>query len=223
MKTITFSQNLTEISKIIRKDIKDFNKNNTQFVGSFAENCEVNALPKSFLQLMSSILEGDCTKVTRGVLTASQIAMFNFRSIPTVSNETSVNRHIYKNPLVTYIGLLLHNRYRCKNMINDLNNIGLCVSYKTVLQISTSLGNAAIARYNSKEIVCPSRLKFGVVTTVAIDNIGQSTSSMTATTSFHGTAISITQHPLASDDDVEQEPLQIKESSNTKLDSLPQH
>ena len=110
----------------------------------------------------------------------------------------------------------------CKNMINDLNNIGLCVSYKTVLQISTSLGNAAIARYNSKEIVCPSRLKFGVVTTVAIDNIGQSTSSMTATTSFHGTDISITQHPLASDD-IEQEPLQIKESSNTKLDSLPQH
>ena len=43
---------------------------------------------------MSSILEGDCTKVTCGVLTVSQIAMFNFRSIPTVSNETSVNRHI---------------------------------------------------------------------------------------------------------------------------------
>ena len=146
-----------------------------------------------------------------------------FRSIPTVSNGTSVNRHIYKNPLVTYIGLLLHNRYRCKNMINDLNNIGLCVSYKTVLQISTSLGNAAIARYNSNEIVCPSRLKFGVLTTVAIDNIDQSTSSMTATTSFHGTAISITQHPLSSDDGVEQEPLQIKESSNTKLDSLPHH
>ena len=63
MKTKTFSQKLTEISKIIRKDIKDFNNNNTQLVGSFAENCEVNALPKSFLQLMSSILEGDCTKV----------------------------------------------------------------------------------------------------------------------------------------------------------------
>lgn len=106
---------------------------------------------------------------------------------------------------------------------NDLNNIGLCVSYKTVLQISTSLGNAAIARYNFQEIVCPSRLKFGVVTTVAVDNIDQSTSSMTATSSLHGTAISVTQHPLTSDDGVEQEPLQIKKSSNTKLDSLPEH
>ena len=92
-------------------------------------------------------------------------------------------------------------------MINDLNNVGLCISYKTVLEIPTSAGNAEIAKYNAQNLVCPSRLKEGLVTTIAVDNIDQSTSSMTATSSLHGTAISITQHPLTpdnSDDFIEQ-------------------
>ena len=109
-------------------------------------------------------------------------------------------------PLVIYIGLLLHNIHRCKDMINDLNNVGLCISYKTVLEISTSVGNAEIAKYNAQNLVCPSRLKQGLVTTIAVDNIDQSTSSMTATSSLHGTAISITQHPLTSNNEVGEEP-----------------
>ena len=71
--------------------------------------------------------------------------------------------------------------------------------------------------------MCTSKLKQGLVTTtIAVDNIDQSTSSMTAISSLHGTAISITQQPLTSDNEVEEEPQTIKQLSSTKLDNLPE-
>ena len=119
----SFCEQLSEISNIIRKDIKEFN-HKTQYVGHCEEDALPKALPKALLQLMSSILEGDCNNISRGALSTAQIALFNFRSKPKDASSpqtSSKRRHIYRNPLVTYIGLLLHNRYRCKDMIYDLN------------------------------------------------------------------------------------------------------
>ena len=105
----------------------------------------------------------------------------------------------------------------------DLSEIGLCIGYKAVLELSTSLGNSEIANYNAKNIVCPPRLNVGLVTTISVDNIDQSTSSVTATSDLHGTAISVTQHPMDSDIINDQEVLKVKKCSNTKLDDLPDY
>ena len=58
-------------------------------------------------------------------------------------------------------------------------------------------------------------------TTLAVDNIAQSTSSMTATSSLHGTAISITQHPSGSSDGIEQPKVTVTKCPNAKLLDLP--
>ena len=43
--------------------------------------------------------------------------------------------------------------------------------------------------------MCPSKLREGLFTTAAVDNIDHNPSSTTSSDSFHGTAISLVQHP----------------------------
>ncbi|CAB4019732.1 Hypothetical predicted protein, partial [Paramuricea clavata] len=49
--------------------------------------------------------------------------------------------------------------------------------------------------YEREGVVCPSQLRKGLFTTSAVDNIDHNTSSTTSQTLFHGTAISLVQHP----------------------------
>ena len=49
---------------------------------------------------MSILMEGDSAKITRGVLTAAQIAIYNFRSRTVTGEHSGENRHIYNTPLV---------------------------------------------------------------------------------------------------------------------------
>lgn len=44
-------------------------------------------------------------------------------------------------------------------------------------------------------MVCPSKLRRELFTTAAVDNIDHNTSSTSSQSSFHGTAISLVQHP----------------------------
>lgn len=50
-------------------------------------------------------------------------------------------------------------------------------------------------RYASLNVVCPRALHTGDFTVGAVDNIDHDTSSYTAKTSFHGTAMSLMQFP----------------------------
>ena len=63
------------------------------------------------------------------------------------------------------------------------------------MQISADLGNNVSAQFEADGVVCPSKLKKSLFTTGSVDNIDHNPSSRTATDSFHGTAISLTDHP----------------------------
>ena len=107
------SNELTEkvenVARLIRKDIKNFDKR-TEVYYSFTPDCEKNSVPDLLLQFMSVLLEGHTDTVTGGVLTASQITMYNFRAVAVVqSDDGHARRHIYKNPLVEYVSLKLFN------------------------------------------------------------------------------------------------------------------
>ena len=188
-------EKISAVAHILRDDIRRFEKK-SEVAFKFAKDSEINAIPKRFLSFMALLLEGDETKITRGVLTSAQIAVYNFKSRKDSISKTGAHKHVYNTPLVMYISLLLHNKYRCKDLLDELNELGLCRGYQVMLEYSTAVGNAEISHYLKQNMVVPSILKFGLVTTIAVDNIDQSTSSMTATSSLHGMAISITQHTI---------------------------
>ena len=76
---------------------------------------------------------------------------------------------------------------------------------------------------NLDKVVCPPSSKAGTFITVAIDNINHNPSSNTATSSFHGTAISLFQHPSLGKADKREVPdFQIKQKEIEKTAILLQ-
>ena len=97
-------------------------------------------------------------------------------------------------PLPLYLTLMLQAETRKRDIIDKLFTLGLCVSYDRFLQVSANLGNRACDRYDVNDGLNPPGLLKGLFTTAAVDNIDYDISSTNATDSFHGTAISLTQH-----------------------------
>ena len=96
-----------------------------------------------------------------------------------------------------YLGLLVHGETRKQNVTDKLNDLGMSISYNRVLELSTDLGNTICSRFETENIVCPSNLRKGLFTTGAVDNIDHNSTSTTAQGSFHGTGISVFQHPTS--------------------------
>ena len=66
-----------------------------------------------------------------------------------------------------------------------------------MLEISTQLGESVLSQFMQDGVVCPAILQKGLFTTSAVDNIDHNPSA-TATTSCHGTGISVFQNPVSS-------------------------
>lgn len=90
---------------------------------------------------------------------------------------------------------MLHTKTRKRALVDTLFDLGLCISYDRVLDISTGLGNKVCNHYEVEKAVCPPQLKGGLFTTGAVDNIDHNPSSTSTHDSFHGTGISLFQHP----------------------------
>ena len=98
--------------------------------------------------------------------------------------------------------MLVYSQTRSAKLIDDLNALGISISYKRVLSLITSLGNSVCERFQNDGIVCPPELKRDIFTTTCVDNIDHNPSSRTAKESFHGTAISLTQHRKTEDEGI---------------------
>ena len=59
------------------------------------------------------------------------------------------------------------------------------------------MGNSVCAHFESEGVICPPKLLKGVFTTVAVENIDHNPSSVTAQGAFHGTGMSLFQHPTS--------------------------
>ena len=98
-------------------------------------------------------------------------------------------------PLPIYAVLKIHGTTRDKSLVDTFYKLGMCISYDRLLSISTDITNTVLERYEREQVVCPSKLRKGPFTTAAVDNIDHNPSSTTCKDSFHGTAISLVQHP----------------------------
>ena len=71
----------------------------------------------------------------------------------------------------------------------------MCTSYNGLLSISNDRTNRVIDRYDNDGVVCPSELRDGIFTTVAVHHIDHNQSSTSSHDALHGTTISLVQHP----------------------------
>ena len=135
---------------------------------------------------------------SQACLTLSQLIVFNTISRSRDKSSTISYTHHVRNrecPLPLYVALKIHGATREKSLIDTLYKLGMCISYDRLLSISTDITNRVIDRYEKEGVVCPTKLRDGVFTTAAIDNLDHNPSSTSSQDSFHGTAISLVQHP----------------------------
>ena len=103
--------------------------------------------------------------------------------------------------------------------MEKLNEHGISISYDRVLEISAQLGDATVSKYVEDGVVCPPVLRKGLFTTSAVDNIDHNPTATTATPSFHGTSISVFQHPTKESKGEERGQLKCREQ---KVKTVPE-
>ena len=95
---------------------------------------------------------------------------------------------------------------RKRQLIDKLHENGISISYDRVLEISAQLGESVVNQYVEEGVVCPPVLRKQIFTTSAMDNIDHNPTATTASTSFHGTSISMFQHPSSDNREVRAPP-----------------
>lgn len=205
-------------ASILRKDVLNHDSP-FKFVGSFSSDCEESSIPKRmkyfFRQLLSGPSSSPEQETSRNVLSVSQVAMLNMTSLSANLNN--------KPPLPVFLAMKLHSETRSKKLVNLLHQYALSVSYKEVLNIETKFAQA-IADHTSKNnnLVCPTNLRQHIFTVAALDNLDHNPTSRTASSSFHGTGISIFQFPSPQKPGSGQEDLRFDTAKGMKGPILPQ-
>jgi hypothetical protein len=189
-----------------------------KFDGSFPNGCEESSVPESmkyfFRQLLADPKSSPEETNSRKILSVSQVAMLNITHL-------SSNLHC-EPPLPVFLGLKIHSQTRSKNLVELLHTYGLSVSYKKVSTIEVNIAQAIADQIkNTNDVVCPTNLRGSIFTVAALDNLDHNPTSRTATTSFHGTGISIFQFPTLETPGFIQERLQVNSQKTALIGSGP--
>lgn len=218
---------LAKAAKIVRRDLLAMEK--TDFHGKFENDCQEKSVSQSLLSLVKMIMGGPNIETqssnvieAQATLTIAQLIRFNCTVRRRKDTLAMYHTKEREPPLPIYLGLLLHAETRKRGLVDKMCDLGMSVSYNRVLEISTEMGNAVCTRFAAEKIVCPPKLRKGIFTTSAVDNIDHNPSSTTAIGSLHGTGISLFQHPTAENGGQEREAIITQATEPLKrLQTLP--
>jgi len=216
---------LAKAANIIRKEMLD---HKTKFSTEFSEEFGAEAIPPSLLQFVCSIEHGVDIRshlkhgVVKSDLAIAQLLQYNCYS--KYQERSKIHRHSNdrETPFAVYVGMKVFVKTRKRELIDKLHENGISISYDRVLEIAGQLGETVVNQYVEDDVVCPPILRKGLFTTSAVDNIDHNPTATTATTSFHGTSISIFQHPSADKGGEERSLPKITESRVKKVPELPE-
>ena len=157
-------------------------------------------MPNHLVHIIGLILEGTTeydkiSNINESVaINIAQLIRFNAVKTKRRDRLNKV-RHSVTNepPLPVTISLMIYAKKRKKSIIENLAAAGLSITYSRVQEIQDTIGKQLCQKYADDGFVCPPNLKKGLFTLAAIDNIDHNPTSSTATSSFHGTSISLFQ------------------------------
>ena len=142
---------LARAAQIVRKEM--FEKKYL-FDGSFKPSCETDLIPLSLIALVRMILDGPNIKrqsevadaTTRTSLSISQLLMFNSvkygRSVNSSCGRHSRDR---ETPLTLYVAMKVHAANRSRTLVDALFNLGMCISYDRLLQLTSAMVYATVS------------------------------------------------------------------------------
>ncbi|KAK3889081.1 hypothetical protein Pcinc_006956 [Petrolisthes cinctipes] len=208
---------------------RDMLAHKTRFSNALFSTDLEQAVPPSLLQFVCMVEHGADIKsqlqhgASKSDLALSQLLLFN--CFGKYKEGTVVHRHSKdrETPFAVYLGMSMFAKTRKRQLNDILFEHGLSISYDRVLEISAQLGEAFVAQYVENGVVCPPALRKHLFTTAVVDNIDHNPTATTAQTSFHGTSLSIFQHPSPDYPGERRELPQLKsDRKNKKVPELPE-
>jgi len=162
-------------AQVVRREL--FHKSSI-FKGSLEVESQEQSVSKSLLALVNMIIDGPNIKhqsqhhVNKAAITISQLLEFNYVKHYRKTSTTSVRHSTdQERPVPIYLGLTVHAQTRKKALVETLHEMGLSISYKRVLGISTALANSVCKMFEDDKVVCPPKLHSNLFTTGAVDNV----------------------------------------------------
>ena len=142
------AQILRQAANIVRKDILDHS--GFRFSGKFSKQCQEKSVPmsaKSLVAMMWPNIKHQSKCNTQVCLITCQILVLNTKK--TTTNLDTKVRHTLERepPLPINIGLKIHTACRSKELIKQLNQIGVCVSYDRIVQLQEWMATSACERF----------------------------------------------------------------------------
>ena len=195
----------------------------------FCNEPESDAVPPSLMALVNMILDGPnikhqsqvATASTRAALSISQLLIFN--SVKNARGTTSLrHQRDRETPLPVYVAMKIHATTRKRTLVDVFSSLGMCVAYDRLLQLSSDLGNAVCEQFLLDGVVCPPKMRKGLLTMGAVDNLDHDPSSTTSKDSFHGTGISLIQLPSLEFTGEERDVVVTQASSTKVIAPLPE-
>lgn len=189
---------VAKAAKLLRRCILD---HQSRFDGTFSEGSVKNAIPPLLLQFIGMVEHGADIKsqlrfgASKSDQAIAQLLQYNCYSRYKEGAATHRHSKDRETAFPVYMGLSVYAKTRKRNLVEMLHDHGLSISYDRVLEVSAQLGEATVNKYVEEGVVCPPVLRKGLFTTAVMDNIDHNPTATTATTSFHGTSISVFQHP----------------------------
>ena len=121
-----------------------------------------------------------------------------------------------------YIGLMLHVHTCKRDLVDRLYHLGMSISYDHVLRLFAQMGSNACKQFHQDHVICPLKLRSKVFTSAAVDNIDHNPTSTTSKQTFHGTGISLIQHPTFNGEGIDRSTSTEGRSVGSKsVDNLP--
>ena len=205
----------------LRRDI--LNSDHHQFKGSFEACCQEASIPPTLQSFVSYLMHGSTDTpgnneyYKQAAMSICQLITFN-TLIRTRKESSSSYHSVNREPaLCVYLAMMIHSETRSLDMVETVSKLGLCISKHRLADLSIAMGNNVIDLNNTEGVVIPIVLKKGIFSTASIDNIDIDTTAALCTTSLHGTAASINQHPTEINQGTQREvPVILKKSESLK-------
>ena len=114
---------------------------------------------------------------------------------------------------------------RSKTLIDHLFNLGLCISYKRILEITKNITDYNLQQFDIDNVFIPKNSYGNAFTVIAKDNIDLNASSTTAKNHYHGTSLSMLNFPSNEDQGIPLKNTSILTGTQTgslKVNSMPE-
>ena len=121
-----------------------------RFSGKFSKQCQEKSVPmsaKSLVAMMWPNIKHQSKCNAQVCLITCQILVLNTKK--TTTNLDTKVRHTLERepPLPINIGLKIHTACRSKELIKQLNQIGVCISYDRIVQLEEWMETSACERF----------------------------------------------------------------------------